>query len=40
MGWITTILKFLNEKLGAVTFIVGFLAIYLLPLPSQETLPW
>jgi hypothetical protein len=29
MSWITTILKFLNENLGAVTFVVGFLAIYL-----------
>lgn len=29
MGWITTILKFLNDNLGAVTFVVGFLAIYL-----------
>lgn len=29
MSWITTILKFLNDNLGAVTFVVGFLAIYL-----------
>lgn len=29
MSWITAILKFLNENLGAVTFIVGFAAIYL-----------
>ena len=29
MSWITPILKFLNENLGAVTFVVGFLAIYL-----------
>ena len=29
MSWITTILKFLNDNLGAVTFVVGFLAIYI-----------
>lgn len=29
MSWITTILKFLNDNLGGVTFVVGFLAIYL-----------
>jgi hypothetical protein len=29
MSWITSILKFLNENLGTVTFVVGFLAIYL-----------
>ncbi len=29
MNWITTVLKFLNDNLGVVTFVVGFLAIYL-----------
>ncbi len=29
MDWITIILKFWNENLGAVTFAVGSLAIYL-----------
>ena len=29
MSWITTILKFLNDNLGAVTVVVGLLAIYI-----------
>ena len=29
MTWIKTIFKFLNDNLGLVTFVVGFLAIYI-----------